>query len=1249
VTFSNILPEAGRVEVNPATLRGDGISTAQITAWITNSNGVPVPDGQVVQFRTVKRGTNTAGPGRILNPTSTVNGIATATLQSTIVVARTEIDVVVSVDNTELARAPATFTGGGGNITLIANPPVLPANGTSTSAITAVVTDENGNPQVGQTVQFSTEKGSIVATQAVTGANGVATATLTSSPEVGEWRVSAATGSLQRDITVFFQAGTPAVLTLDVTPPSGEPLADGDQAFTLTARVQDAFGNPVDEGTGVTFTLTPAVGPVVSPTTATVRHVTDPVTGRIVAQAVAFLTSILAGDVTITATVTNTTVSDIKQVTFLPGRPAVISVTVTPNSIPADGTSTAIVQATVRDINGNLVADGTSVTFSTTEGDITAQRPIPGSQDTGTTRNGIASATLRSGTQSGTITVRATVPPDGPTGETSVIFTPRTNLTIRLSASPLSIVADGVTTSTITAVVTDANTNAPVAAGTSVTFTTNLGSITLLPPPGNPAGPAGTTDSSGAAQASLRSSTQAGVATVTSSTSGAAPRSIQVNFLPGAVANLSLSTNKTGITADGSDNAVVTVHATDANGNDVPGATVTFSSTAQVAGTTNLLIDGQDVAVQVTTDPTGKASVTVTGTRAQTIILQAASGTAPAATQQLTLRPGPATQVTLTAQPGKIRADGTSTSRITADVRDAFNNTVINGTLVRFATTAGSIKADQPTADPQVGTTVNGRATATLTSGTTANTVATVSATTEATGATGATQVTFTPGPPATVSLSPSPTAVQVFLDLNNNNLVDAGEPVNTSTLTAVVRDSTGQPVENGTVVEFRTTLGTFDPNPFTPLPTIQSTTVNGIATARLTSQTLAGLATVTATALDAAGNPVVGNTSAVEVVPGPPATVTVNANPANILADGKSKSTVTAVVRDWENNNVADGTVVTLTASGGTMPTIPPDEPDLDPATTGYQVRTINGVATATLTSSTKAGRKLVTASAGTATGNTQVVFSSEVIGNITLGFSTGVTYTPAIWANNGQAGGSIGVIAQVTTEDGDPVADGTTIKFRILSKASGRPDGRVTPGTVGTTNGVANTTVYSSDQAGVHVIRAEVYDAEGNVVFEAPRDIYFTGNVHQILLDTSYNGLSISLRQRTSYVVGVGEIYPHNTNSPPRPSYVPADCSDNWYINQSGDGIRYRAQALDENQLPVPDGTTITFWVAGNASLSVPSAPTRNGWTTTPEGWTGTMTGGDTCVCHTLYAETFLSPGSASVVRTYQRVYVLDTNNCQ
>ncbi len=107
----------------------------------------------------------------------------------------------------------------------------------------------------------------------------------------------------------------------------------------------------------------------------------------------------------------------------------------------------------------------------------------------------------------------------------------------------------------------------------------------------------------------------------------------------------------------------------------------------------------------------------------------------------------------------------------------------------------------------------------------------------------------------------------------------------------------------------------------------------------------------------------------AYEVEPVPSVTISINANPINILADGKATSTIAATVKDQYGNNVPDGTNVTFTTDHGTL------------GSSTVTKKTSGGVATATLTSelSTETIIATVTATANGASGATAVFFTPE------------------------------------------------------------------------------------------------------------------------------------------------------------------------------------------------------------------------------------------------------------------------------
>lgn len=110
-------------------------------------------------------------------------------------------------------------------------------------------------------------------------------------------------------------------------------------------------------------------------------------------------------------------------------------------------------------------------------------------------------------------------------------------------------------------------------------------------------------------------------------------------------------------------------------------------------------------------------------------------------------------------------------------------------------------------------------------------------------------------------------------------------------------------------------------------------------------------------------------NTSTVAVTVSPPAySISVEAAPTRIVADGVSTSTITAEVTDENGNPIADGTPVTFTTDFGHFPTDP------------YVNTTTDGKATAILTSSDQVGTATVTVNAGSRSETVTVEFTGAI-----------------------------------------------------------------------------------------------------------------------------------------------------------------------------------------------------------------------------------------------------------------------------
>ncbi len=223
-----------------------------------------------------------------------------------------------------------------------------------------------------------------------------------------------------------------------------------------------------------------------------------------------------------------------------------------------------------------------------------------------------------------------------------------------------------------------------------------------------------------------------------------------VTVNPAATSTLTLSGTPATLTAGS--NGTVTVTATDAFGNTTPAftGTVTFTSTDGAwAAPSNYTFTGANAGTHTFTNAytlktTGSQTVTATDVPTSSITGTSASISVTAGAPSLALS-------TLVAAPGSITANGTSTSVVTVQLKDAFgNNLTSSGGTVALSTTSGSLSAVTDHA--------NGTYTATLTSSTTAST-ASITGTLNAAALAASAAVTFAPGPTTNFVVSAPATA----------------------------------------------------------------------------------------------------------------------------------------------------------------------------------------------------------------------------------------------------------------------------------------------------------------------------------------------------------------------------------------------------------------------------------------------------------------------------------------------------------
>ena len=291
-------------------------------------------------------------------------------------------------------------------------------------------------------------------------------------------------------------AGTGATASLAQTTVVASPasiVADGSTATTITVTLRN--------GSGVA--LTTSGGSVALATNlGTLSAVNDNGNGTYSAT----LTTTVAGTATVTATLDGSSVTHAATVTAssAPVNGAHSTITSSPSSVVADGTSSSTITVTAKDALDNLVA-GQTVTIAQGSGHSTITT-VSGT----TNASGVATFTVTD-TKAESVVYTATIGATNVVGSASVAFVPGPASAAHsvISVVPGSLTADGTSTATVTVQARDANDNNLSAGGGTVTLATSSGSLGAV-----------TDNHNGTYSATLTSPTSSGTATVTGTIGG---------------------------------------------------------------------------------------------------------------------------------------------------------------------------------------------------------------------------------------------------------------------------------------------------------------------------------------------------------------------------------------------------------------------------------------------------------------------------------------------------------------------------------------------------------------------------------------------------------------------------------------------------------------------------------------------------------------------------------------------------------
>ncbi|GAB3204620.1 gliding motility-associated-like protein [Pontibacter aydingkolensis] len=705
------------ITASPVTVNADGTSTSTVTVTFKDYAGnlIAVDPANVGILLNNVAATFTAGATGVFTatvPARTTAAVinATATYNSSALSGNATVTFVPVVNLT------ATVVS--------ASPVTVDANGTSTSTAKVEFKDYAGNAIAVDEAKVQLLLDNVAATVLAKG-TGVYEAIIPARTISQMVTVTAKYDNIQvtDNATVTFVPAINLAAT-EVTALPGTVNADGVSTSVAQLTFKDYAGNSIEVDASKVEILLGGVSVTVN----------AGATGVFTATVPARTT---AATVTVTAKYNNAAVGGSATVNFVPALNfAATSVTASPATVNADGTSTSTATVTFRDYAGNTIAidpaklgvyfNGSSVTFTS-----------------GTT--GVYTALVPARTTAEAVEITAKYDGAAIREKATVTFIPVLNLAATVvKATPLSVNADGVSTSIARVEFRDFAGNAISVDVAKVGLFADNALLTGLQGKGN-----------GVFEAEIPARTVAAIVEITARYDGTTVADkAHVEFVlvvQNPVLSLQLSTvtaNPTTVVANGVSASLITVQLKDTNGNN-------FTTTEAVSITSNF-----GTIAAYTNNGNGNYTATIASA-----VVGTATITAQVGTSELVAKPvvnfviGSANGATSTivASVPSIPADGVSSSLITVTLYDAQNRRITTGgNNVALTTTRGTLGT--------VTDNNNGTYTATLTASTTAG-IAVVSGTVNGSAISSTASVTFTALPVA----NRAPVAANDAYTVNNH------------------------------------------------------------------------------------------------------------------------------------------------------------------------------------------------------------------------------------------------------------------------------------------------------------------------------------------------------------------------------------------------------------------------------------------------------------------------------------------------
>jgi adhesin/invasin len=567
VTPGAISASRSTITAAPTTLVADGTSTSALTILLRDSYGNRV-------LQSGGTGVITATRGAMSTVTDHLDGSYAALLTASQQQGTATITGRVGSLTLD-APAMVTFTPGaasGATSTISAADSQIIADGSAHTLITVALKDAYGNglSSGGAALALETTAGSLSAV--VDRGDGTYTSVLTSSTQAGTSMISGSIGTavIAQKRSVDFIAG-PATQMNAIGATTVNGIAAGSVQL-LRVKVADDFGNPV-AGLSIDWFVTSGAG--------TLDHAsslsgTDGIASATITTNQARQTnSVRAQDPPAAPSLVGGPISFV--INTVSGAPATLA-RQGPNPIlNVVAGSTQELRAIAQDAYGNPVS-GIQVGWAITRGAGSLSAP-----SSVTNADGIALTTLTTDTTAGLNNVSATSPSIAATPTPFTVKTgpgPFSLLRSTIGASPRRIVADGVSMTTITLLLRDANGNPLSSSAGAVAFDATRGTLSGALDAGD-----------GSYGVLLKSLAQAGPSVVSAAIGGQTfPHTAAVDFIPGAPKQAAAvgATTIAGIPAGTVQNLQVRV--TDANGNVVAGVRLQWSTTggARLAAVSSL-------------------------------------------------------------------------------------------------------------------------------------------------------------------------------------------------------------------------------------------------------------------------------------------------------------------------------------------------------------------------------------------------------------------------------------------------------------------------------------------------------------------------------------------------------------------------------------------------------------------------------------------------------------------------------------